>query len=305
MKAIRWAIGCVMLAAAVGASAQFPIPDAITGNGMATIKKTPNLMRMQVQLSADGKNLKEALSKLSQRKEAAKKKLAATGVADGAVTFEDVNTVAADPQQAMERMMRQRMGARGGGPRPATGAAAGAGNASVKVIVTLKAEWPLAGKSPEDILVASQELQDKVKAADLADMKTASLEEQERLEEAAGNEFNPQGGPAPGEPVFFFVAKISDEERARATSEAFAKAKAQAQELAKAAGAGLGGLKQLTGSAAPDVDPNQYRYMQYAQYGGGMYNYGGQASADSNEAVGMQAGSVTMRIAVSASFGIK
>jgi uncharacterized protein YggE len=311
-NAIRWAIGwvavAVFFAAATPASGQFPVPDAVTGNGAATIKKAPNLMRMQIQISAEGKSLKEALSKLSQRKEAVRKKLAGMGAADQAITFEDVNTVAADPQQAMERMMRQRMGMRGGGGGggrgPSTGPAGAGAAASVKVVVTLKAEWPLAAKAPEEILVASQDLQDKVKAADLAEMKTASLEEQERLEEQAGNDFNQEGGPAPGEPVFFFVAKISDDERTKAMAEAFAKAKAQAQELAKAAGAELGGLKQLTGSAAADVDPNQYRYMQYAQYAG-AYNYGQGNNADTNEAVGMQAGSVTMRVAVSASFGIK
>jgi uncharacterized protein YggE len=301
MNAIRWAIGCMVVAVGFGASAQFPVPDAVTGNGTAVIKKAPNLMRMQVQISAEGKNLKEALSKLSGRKEAAKKKLAGIGAAEEAITFEDVNTVAADPQQAMERMMRQRMGARASGPKPAAAGAAGA--ARVKVVVTLKAEWPLAGASAEEILVASQEIQEKVKSADVSEMKTASLEEQERLEEQAGNEMAAPGMPAPGEPMFFFVAKISEEERAKATAEAFAKAKAQAQELAKAAGAQMGNIKQLTGSAAADVDPNQYRYMQYAQYGG-MYN-AGQNSGDTNEAVGMAAGAVTMRVAVSASFGIK
>jgi uncharacterized protein YggE len=301
MSANRWIVLACLCAAAIPAAAQFSVPDAITGNGTATIKKSPDVIRMQIQLSADGKSLKEALTKLSQRKEAAKKKLAGLGAADNAVTFEDVRTEAADPRQAMERMMRQRMGMRAGGNRPTTGPAGGAGG-NVKVVVTLKAQWPLAGKSPEDVLVAAHELQEKVKAADLADMKTASLEEQEAREEQAGNDPSEQG-PAPGEPVFLFVARISDEERAKAMADAFNKAKAQAQDLAKAAGAQLGALKQISGQVAPDVNAMQYQYMQYARYQG-IYN-DVTNSGDANEAIGMQPGAVTTRVAVSASFAIK
>jgi hypothetical protein len=308
MAARRWAF--VVVVATIGLIT-FPsrgqygaAADAITGTGTAVIKKTPEVMRMQIQLSADGKSLKDALTKLSQRKEAAKKKLANLAAAEQSITFDDVRPELADPRQAMERMMRQRMGARTS-RSPTTGPGAAGAAMNVKVVVTLKAEWPLSGKSPEELLLVSHELQDKIKAADLADMKTASLEEQELREEQAGNEYGQQG-PAPGEPAFLFVARISPDDRSKAMADAFNKAKANAHELAKAAGAHLGGLKQMSGQASVDTSQYQqmvqYRYMQYGQIHEG---YGASPDGEQGEAIGMQPGSVIMRVAVSASFGIK
>src|SRR6266576_890909 len=93
------------------------------------------------------------------------------------------------------------------------------------------------------------------------------------------NDGGEQAAP-PGEPVFLYVAKISDEERGKATAEAFRKAKASAAELAKAAGVELGGLRQVTSQAAADVD--QMQMMRYGRYN--PYAYAQMAGADPSTA---------------------
>ncbi|MDB5324126.1 MAG: hypothetical protein JWN40_5757, partial [Phycisphaerales bacterium] len=170
----------------------------------------------------------------------------------------------------------------------------------VAVGAMVKAEWPLSAKGGEELLVAAQDLQEKVKAADLADTKTSSLEEQETREERAGMDENEQG-PPPGQPIFLYVAKISEEQRGKVLADAFKKAKANAGDLAKAAGAELGALKQLQSQAAPDAE--QYQMMQYARYN--PYLYAQAQNAEPDEAVSPMAGPVTLRLTVSASFAIK
>lgn len=289
----------VVLFPVAGAWAQTPdAPGAVTGMGVASLKRAPDIMRVQVQISGDGKNLKEALAKLAARREACKKKLIGLGVKEEAITFDDPKVDATDPRQQMEQMMRMQM--RGGRrAAPATSPAGAAAHVAVGAMV--KAEWPISAKGGEELLMAAQDLQERVKAADLADTKTSSLEEQEAREESAGLDGNEQA-PPPGQPVFLYVAKVSAEERAKVLADGFKKAKANAADLAKAAGAELGALKQLQSQATPD--PEQYQMMQYGRYN--PYLYAQAQNADSTEeAVSPVAGPVTLRLTVSASFAIK
>jgi uncharacterized protein YggE len=277
-------------------SAQVQADGAITGIGVGTLKRPPDVLRVQVQLSAEGKTLKEALAKLATRREACKKKLAGLGAKEDSISFEDAKLDTPDPRMEQQAMMMRQRGGRG---RPTTSPAAGAAPARVAVMV--KAEWPIAAAAPEELLITGQELQNKIKAADIADTKTASMEEQERMEEMAGGNDPSEQGPPPGQPSFLYVAKVSDEQRAQVMADAFKKAKASAAELAKAAGAELGALKQLQSQPAPDAE--QYQMMQYARYNPFMYQQA--VNPDPGEAVAMQPGPVTVRMSVSASFAIK
>jgi len=274
------------------------VPGAVTGMGMSSLKRAPDIMRLQVQISGDGKTLKEALAKLAARREACRKKLVGLGVKEDAITFDDPKVDTTDPRQQMEQMMRMQM--RGG--RAAAPATSPAGAARVAVGTVVKAEWPISAKGGEELLMAAQDLQDRVKAADLADTKTSSLEEQEAREERAGLDGNEQA-PPPGQPVFLYVAKVSEEQRAKVLAEAFKKAKANAADLAKAAGAELGALKQLQAQPAPP-DMEQYQMMQYARYNPYLYAQAQNTDA-TDEAVSPVAGPVTLRLTVSASFAIK
>src|SRR4051812_43284943 len=92
---LRWVLAAaavvVTSAASVPAKAQAPgeAPGAVTAVGSVTLKRTPDTVRVQISLSGEGKTLKEALAKLQQRRESAKKKLAALGATEASIVAED------------------------------------------------------------------------------------------------------------------------------------------------------------------------------------------------------------------------
>jgi uncharacterized protein YggE len=273
--------------------------DGVSGSGVGTVKRAPDVLRMQVQLSAEGKTLKDALTKLTAKREACKKKLAALGAKDESIVFEDPKMDTPDPRQMAQAMMLARQRGRG---RPTTSPAGAGAAAPARVAIAVKAEWPLAAGTPEELLANGQELLNKIKAADVADTKTASLEEQERMEEMAGNNDPSEQTAPPGQPVFFFVAKLSEEQRAQALAEACKKAKTSAAELAKAAGVELGAIKQLQAQTLPDAE--QYQMMQYGRYNPYMYQQQA-ANTEAGEALAMQPGMMTVRMTVVVTFAIK
>src|SRR4051794_34911370 len=68
---------------------------------------------MQIDLSADGKDAKEALANLRQQEKAAREKLAKLGAADASIKLEDPRIATAGPndqRMQMERMIRARTG---------------------------------------------------------------------------------------------------------------------------------------------------------------------------------------------------
>ena len=101
----------------------------------------------------------------------------------------------------------------------------------------------------DELLLAATELQDKIRAADLGQAKSASLEEQEAMEESGSYDGN--APVRPGEPVFLFVARVPEDVRAKALADALGKARAGAERLAKAATPD----KELL----PFVGPQSYR----------------------------------------------
>lgn len=279
----------------------------ITGAGVVVIERQPDLIRMELQLSAEGKDAKEAMSKVKELEAAARKKLADLGASDGSIKVDEVQIGGANNprQQQMAQMMRQRMG-RGGAAKPATQA-----SPPVTATATLQAEWPLKG-SAEERAVAAYDLGQKVKAADLSGHKAkpATPEEEEQNEEAmAEMQMQQNGQQMPGEPVFLYISRISDDEQATALAGAFKKAQDQAMHLAKAAGVELGALSSLSSSSTPDID-----YDQYGGYGGGAYQryvyrmmrqlQTGQ-SEPVTEAVGNNPAKVAIHVTVNAAFAVK
>jgi len=292
-----WVLGALALTAGT-AQAESPAEPTVTGTGAATIKRAPDVMRVQVMLQGEGKTLKDALAQLKARQESARKKLATLGAAEASVAFEDPRVAGGpgDQRAQMEQIMRSRMRGGGGAARPATNPAAAPPQ---RVMTVLKADWPITAATPEERLIAGQELQDKIKKADLGEAKVASLEEQERREELAAMNGGDEAGAAPGEPSFSYVCKIPADERVKATAEAFKKAKAQAGEIARAAAAELGDVRQLSSQSASDAE----QMMEYRRYRAmGMTP---PASADEDEATGTDPAGVTVRVSVTAVFGIK
>jgi len=291
-------------------AAQVAHPSTVTGQGTVELKRQPEILRVQVEVLAKGKDLAEALAKLKDRRQAAEKQLAAIGALKSGIEFGEprLSSEKSPQQKQMEMMVLQQMRSQGKkvGTKPA-----GAPPAVISSL--LKAEFPLKASSPEELLLTSHALQEKIKAADLGglkELKKPTPQEEELLEEMEGlMQQNEEQGPIPGQPMFLFVSRIPELEQTAALARAFEKAKAEATRLAKAAGATLGPLHQLSNTTAAQGgfdDPtgmynNPYYYqpiqrMQLGQSG---------SESQSGEAAGMQPGKVVFRIAVTASFALQ
>jgi uncharacterized protein YggE len=290
--------------------AQQALDGTVTVEGSAVIKRQPEVLRVQVDLLAKGKDLKEALAKLKERREATRTLLAALNPVQGSVEFGEpvVTTGKSQRQRQMEMLVAQRLRARGKKAPPVTE------NAPVVVSASFKADLPLKAASPEDLLVVAAGLQDKIKALDLGGLKEfqrMSPQEEELAEEMTDmRDEMDRGEIKPGEPVFVYVAKISEEDRAKAMAEAYQKARLEAGRLARAAGAEVGALKHLQGQTvgAPGSEdsPSPYYARDYEyrmMLGRASRSADGEQS--STEAVGAQPVKVTFRVSVTAAFTLK
>jgi len=286
----------------------------VSGNGVVTISRQPETMRLQVALQGKGATLKDALAAVKTRADAARKQLTSLGAEKDSIKIDNTKITPKndqDQQRQMQRMMMQRMQQGGKTPKKPKKVAE-----PVLVSAMLTAEWKLDTKSADELLLSVNALQEKIKAADLAGMKDAeklSPEQEEMLEEMGDQEmynYNSNNQPKPGEPVFLFVGKISDAERDKALGEAFQKAKAQATRVAKAAGAELGTLKSLTSHDASsgyngyggNYDRYAYQALQAARAQAGIDDEDGEVET---EAMGVEPARVKVTITVMASFDLK
>jgi uncharacterized protein YggE len=275
----------------------------VAGSGSVEIKRPPEALRVQVDLLARGKDVKEALAKLKERREAAVAQLTGLGVPKAAVVIGEP-TLSSDKtqrQQQIERMMQMRRGGKPARPKA---------EQPVFVSAPLKADLPLKAVGPEELLVAAHALQEKIKAADLGglkDVEKPTSPQEEELAEEMGPEFGGDEGPKRGEPVFSFVAAVPDAERAKALADAFQKAKRDATRLARAAGAELGPVRTLsenqqTGGLEEDPLAGPRRFYDMAMVGRPPVP---PADDERGEAVGGQPGKVVLRVSVSVQFELK
>ena len=259
------ALGLVGLHVARPAGADTPV-GTVSGSGHEVIKRPPELLRMQIELSAKGKTLSDALKKLEARRESALGHLAKIGGEKDATKIGDVHMDAStsDRQRQMEMMVRQRMRQAGKkSKKPA--------EQPLTVSCLLTCEWKLKGRSAEELLVESHAIEEKARAADLAGLKAEekSPEEEELAEEMGDDNFAVMYGGGgddemkPGEPIFVYVGKISPEDRTQALAAAFAKARQEAEQLSKAAGAELGPLQSLSEGGGMGGSPQIYGYTDF------------------------------------------
>jgi uncharacterized protein YggE len=294
-------------------TAQYGRGDGVVGgSGTVSIERMPEGMRMNIVLTAKGKDLKEALAALKDRTDAAKAQLATLGADKASVKTESAQISAGknNQQRQMEMMMAQRI--RGGGAKKPKKEE----KPQVSVSTALTANWPLKAKETEELLIATHALQDKIKAADLGGNKDAKLSPEEEeafaeMEENGYTRFGDEGGPKPGEPTFLFYTAITDTEREKALGEAFKKAKEKAARVAKAAGSELGKLASLTESEV-GMDSEDYPGSMYGNdpYAYQMMQRLRRDSVDgsdsgSAEGIGIQPGKVSYNVTVHASFDLK
>jgi hypothetical protein len=285
----------------------------VTGQGFIELKRQPEYLRVQVDVLAKGRDVTEALVKLRERRQAAHKQLEQLGVVPSSVEFGKPVIVIEknDRQRQMFMMMRQNLGQ---GKKPAQKPKE---PPPIIVSCSLRAELRLNGADPEEQLIQAHTLEERMKLADLGgtkELKQASAqdEEQEQEEAAQMMGYNDADAPKPGEPIFWYVSKISEEEQAKARAEAFKRAEREAGRLARAAGVELGPLYHLEDNSATASawdgseiymnNPYAYRVSQLLERARGA---GGSEEKHSGEAVGLQPGKVYFRIVLSASFELK
>jgi hypothetical protein len=293
--------------------AQEPAGRTVTGHGMGEIKRQAELLRVQVEVVAKGKTLKEALTKLRERRQAAQKNLEQLGASAASIEFGEPQIVIERNDRQQQRMMMM-MAMRNGGKKPPQKPKEAP---PLSVSCSLKAELRLAAAGPEDFLLAAHALEERIKAADLGglkEFKQASAQDEEMAEEQNAEMMGMnEEGPKRGEPIFLYVSKVSDEERDKARSEAFKKARDEARRLAAAAGIDLGPLYRLDGDVAASyadsedndvmTGPSGYMMRQYLYQYRGTYGPGNDKAIQ--EAIGLRPGKVTYRIGLSAAFELR
>jgi uncharacterized protein YggE len=301
----------VLVAAAVASPARAQVNEStssVQGTGTATLERVPELLRLHVQLSAQGKSPAESLAALKDRRDAVKALLPTLGAAADSIRFDDPQVTRGDQQQKMNEMLAQRMG------RTKRGSVAGeTPTLPTTATATLTADWPLKSTDVEQLLSEAFALQEKIKTADVAGAKeTAKLSpEEEELQAEMAQMMGGGQGPSPGEPQFTFVLKVTPDEKAKLTAEAFQKAKSEAARLATAADAKLGKLTSLAGStqsaAAGDdyssYGGNAYMYQMMRQQAAQLAAVGGAAAED--EAIGMNPAKVKLSVMVQAHFALE
>jgi uncharacterized protein YggE len=301
-----------------GAGAPADASAAVSGSGAVVLKRKPEILRMFVEISAKGKNLKEALDKLKDRRDAVEKRLAEIGADKDSIKIDSPKIPPVDPnrQRQLQQMVQMRMRERGKRVTKKPDSAK-----PVTVAVSVTADFPLSADDADGILLAAGGLEERIRKADLAGSKEKdeqSPEDEEIAEEAGEMElFGDPNAAKPGEPNFVFVAKISAEARAKALASAFEKAKIQAAQVAAAAGAKLGDLRRVSsqnyaGRGAYGGFEEAYAYQQMG--GGSAYRRflmqmqqtdAGETDADTSEAFGAQPGEVHFPLTVTAEFSLK
>jgi len=278
-----------------GALAQAPSSAEVSASGLSSIGKRAQVLRVQVELGADGRTAKEAIAKLNAKKDSARKKLLDLGAVEKSLQFTELR-IGGDTRQQMEDMLRARI------PRP--GRASATQPSTVSFSAILKAEWPLSGGTPDELLLAAVELQEKIRAADPSGSQAAvPTEGDEEIREEMEMLMRGNEGQARSPVTFLFVVRITPEERAKALAEAFEKARSSAAGLAKAAGRELGPVQRLSSRSTIESPMAEYESYRY----GPAYNRWARQAAevDPDEAAGPQPTSVTLELAVTASFSLK
>jgi uncharacterized protein YggE len=269
--------------------------SVVTVAGTASLQKQPTVLRVSLPVSGEGKDLAEAMGKLTKARDDAKAKLVALKPVEGSLvvgesTLADVSQLGMSPQQRQYAAM---MNMRRGNQKPAAAPA-------VTASAMITANFAIPAAAGDDAIVKAYELEKQIKtavtpAAATGEAKKLTPEEQEMAEEmaAAG-----QGVPKPGEPTVTYVLAVSDEDAAKLTADALGKAKAQATLLASAAGLKLGAIRKLSsdvngGASADDMMSGMSGVFRAAM---------GVAADASREATGTAPGAVTYSVTVSVSY---
>src|SRR5262249_52121300 len=140
MKKTLWMVAVLFLtfAAPENMLAQWPTAGKISGQGQVDLKKQPQIMRVYVDVMAKGKSLREALDKLSDQRQSARKYLELFGAAPESIKFGEptIETEKNDRRHHHMMMMQGMMNPAGNKNAPKAKEAP-----SILVACSLKAEF--------------------------------------------------------------------------------------------------------------------------------------------------------------------
>ncbi|MDP6355120.1 MAG: SIMPL domain-containing protein [Planctomycetota bacterium] len=288
-------------------------PDSIamvSATGDATIKKGPEVLRLSVDLLAQGPDLKSAFVAMKDRNDAARAQLVAFGANKESIRVKTPEVIGADPnarRRQMERMVMSRLQNRRKQKANAPDA-----KKETKLKAALTAEWKLPGSSDEEQLMFLESLKKKIGEADVSgkeESKKKSPEEEEAEEEGLMDDYRMDYGASakqPGEPVYVFVSTASEAEVSKALADAFKNAKSAAATMAAAAGRELGDISNLSGFYIDSYTGNRVDdpYGRYDAFYA-RYNVGRRSQGRGREAISPALRQMVFTVTVTASFLLK
>lgn len=268
---------------------------SVTVIGNATAPEAPETLRLTLLISAQGSDIRDAIAKLKQEREDVKGKLLSAGAKESSPKFTDpaegTQGNLTPQQQMMQRLASmQRVGGKAPASQPS----------GATVSTQLTAEWSLPTASPDDALIAANELEAKIKGAipKAGEGIAKTPEEEEIAQETAAQ--NGTDASKPDEPKFAFVHKLTEDDRAKVLGEAFSNAQAQAKRLAIAAGKQIGPVIRISISKA-EVENPQNAYIQAMVDA----QSGETTTSSDDEAVGDAIGSVNYAVSMEVAFAMQ
>ena len=268
-----------------------------SGNGTVSVRQRPSLLLMKIRVRAVEATLELGLARLKRQCEAATqwlKRAGAVRVETGDPHFDD--QIGLDPITKMQAAVAARVRLPAGGssqPR----------ERGVNQVIT--ALWDIAAMSAEEILVFLDRLRFEA-GVDADSAEGAEEPPPWETPEAQLREILTQIHRPPTndrEPVFLFIARLSEEQQAKATVEAVAQARQNAERLARGAGMRLGTMKSLHfggfGSAPHRTDKMMDRQRCMALLAGSCYDLA------ENELISDDPRPAEFTITVNASFALE
>ncbi len=247
-------------------AAQDPF-NGVGVTGIATKSAKPEFLRMTLTIVSKGSNTQAAIESIKDRKKKAAIKLEKLEANEDSINFSPINmgTQSGGPSiQQMKMMMRNNFGDSEAANKLMSV------EPPVTVSVQVTADWKMPEGEEEDLLLAIQELKDRIIESDVAGIKepdklTAEQQELDAELSQSMDRYSSSDETKPGEPNFTFGRRFSPAEWDELMKQAFADAKAKAGKLAAAAAKELGPLSMLTSHDSFSEDYNPY--SDYGPYG--------------------------------------
>lgn len=234
--------------------------DGLSASGETVIKVRPEFLQLSVQVEGRSSDLPQAVEELRRRMKAAEKKLQdLDAIAASIVIAKPKIQGASSPEQTQQ--MRAMMQQYGGGSR---GQKMLEKTMSVSITQTVTARWLLPDEDDLSRLVATKELTEKIRQADVASVgdkqpvspaqEELAVEMEAMMEDYSYGEEKTKSG----EPTFRFVATISAEQFKSAVANAFANAQREIRTLAEATETEIGEPVPLNVNIGSTAAANYY-----------------------------------------------